>query len=182
MGFLHSVILHKQQNILQNMHCKEQYWHLQFTIVRWSSFHHICWLGIGLMLPHPPPGLSGIKNFNPGIFRDGILSNPGIPGFFGTGFPNIFDPGILLKSFGIFRDFHFCFICLSNRIIFINIYHHRWHNHHHYHCHSSSPFIGIIISDCVERASLLNVEFYVLSQCAVKKHAFITPITIKMCV
>ena len=132
--------------------------------------------------PCRSPGPSGIKNFNPGIFRDEILPNPGIPGFFGTGFPNIFDPGILLKSFGIFRDFHFCFICLSNRIIFINIYHHRWHNHHHYHCHSSSPFIGIIISDCVERASLLNVEFYVLSQCAVKKHAFITPITIKMCV
>ena len=40
------------------------------------------------------PGPSGIKNFNPGIFRDGILPNPGIPGFFGTGFPNIFDPGI----------------------------------------------------------------------------------------
>ena len=59
-----------------------------------------------------------------------------IPGFFGTGFPNIFDPGISGKSFGIFRDFHFCFICLSNRIIFINIYHHLRHNHHpppHYH-------------------------------------------------
>ena len=39
-------------------------------------------------------GPNGIKNFNPGIFRDGILPNPGIPGFFGTGFSNIFDPGI----------------------------------------------------------------------------------------
>ena len=82
------------------------------------------------------PGPSGIKNFNPGIFQDGILPNPGIPGFFGTGFPNIFDPGISGKSFGIFRDFHFCFICMSNRIIFINLYHHLRHNHHpppHYH-------------------------------------------------
>ena len=102
------------------------------------------------------------------IFQDRILPNPGIPRFFGTGFPNIFDPGILLKSFGIFWDFHFCFICLSNRIIFINIYHHHQPNHHHYHCHSSSPFIEIIISDCVERASLLYVAFYVLSQSAVK--------------
>ena len=57
-------------------------------------------------------GPSGIKNLNPEIFRDGILPNPGIPGFFGTGFPNIFDPGILGKSFGIFRDFHFAsFAC-----------------------------------------------------------------------
>ena len=39
-------------------------------------------------------GPSGIKNFNPGIFRDGIFPNPEIPGFLGTGFPNIFDPGI----------------------------------------------------------------------------------------
>ena len=88
--------------------------------------------------PCRSPGPSGIKNFNPGIFRDEILPNPGIPGFFGTGFPNIFDPGILLKNFGIFRDFHFCFICLSNRIIFINIYHHHLHSsptillHHHH--------------------------------------------------
>ena len=107
--------------------------------------------GIVLLQGNTP---SGIKNFN--------------PGFFGTGFPNIFDHGILLKSFGIFWDFHFCFICLSNRIIFINIYHHHQPNHHHYHCHSSSPFIEIIISDCVERASLLYVAFYVLSQSAVK--------------
>ena len=81
-------------------------------------------------------GPSGIKNLNPEIFRDGILPNPGIPGFFGMGFPNIFYPGISGKSFGIFRDFHFCFICLSNRIIFINLYHHLRHNHHpppHYH-------------------------------------------------
>ena len=42
----------------------------------------------------PGAGPNGIKNFNPGIFRDGILPNPGIPGFFGTGFSNIFDPGI----------------------------------------------------------------------------------------
>ena len=31
-------------------------------------------------------GPRGIKIFNPGIFRDRILPNPGIPGFFGTGF------------------------------------------------------------------------------------------------
>ena len=92
-------------------------------------------------------GPSGIKNFNPGIFRDGILPNPGIPGFFGTGFPNIFYPRILLKSFGIFRDFHLCLICLTNWIIFITIYHHHRHNHHQNHCHSSSLFIEIIISD-----------------------------------
>ena len=42
----------------------------------------------------PRAGPNGIKNFNPGIFRDGILPNPGIPGFFGTGFSNIFYPGI----------------------------------------------------------------------------------------
>ena len=65
-----------------------------------------------------PAGPNGIKNFNPGIFRDGILPNPGIPGSFGTGFSNIFDPGILGKTFGIFRDFHFYFIRLSNWIIF----------------------------------------------------------------
>ena len=57
-------------------------------------------------------GPNGIKNFNPGIFRDGILPNPGIPGFFGTGFSNIFDPGILGKTFGIFWDFHFYFYLL----------------------------------------------------------------------
>ena len=50
----------------------------------------------------PPSGPNGIKNFNPGIFQDGILPNPGIPGFFGTGFSNFFDPGILGKTFGIF--------------------------------------------------------------------------------
>ena len=58
-------------------------------------------LHVGHLIYHHV-GPSGIKNFNPGIFRDEILPNPGIPGFFGTGFPNIFDPGILLKSFGIF--------------------------------------------------------------------------------
>ena len=31
------------------------------------------------------PGPSGIKNFQSRDFRDGILQNPGIPGFFGTG-------------------------------------------------------------------------------------------------
>ena len=31
------------------------------------------------------PGSSGIKNFQSREFRDGILQNPGIPGFFGTG-------------------------------------------------------------------------------------------------
>ena len=30
-------------------------------------------------------GPSGIKNFQSRDFRDGILQNPGIPGFFGTG-------------------------------------------------------------------------------------------------
>ena len=30
-------------------------------------------------------GSSGIKNFQSRDFRDGILQNPGIPGFFGTG-------------------------------------------------------------------------------------------------
>ena len=41
-----------------------------------------------------PSGPNGIKNFNPGIFRDGILPNPGIPGFFGTGLTYFFHPGI----------------------------------------------------------------------------------------
>ena len=86
------------------------------------------------------PGPNGIKNFNPGIFRDGILPNPGIPGFFGTGFSNIFDPGILGKTFGIFWDFHFYFICLSNWIIFINLYHH--HCRHHLHCTSATVITG----------------------------------------
>ena len=31
------------------------------------------------------PGSSGIKNLQSRDFRDGILQNPGIPGFFGTG-------------------------------------------------------------------------------------------------
>ena len=33
----------------------------------------------------------------------------------------------------------------------------------------------------VERTSLLNVAFYVLSQSTVRNHVFATPITIKMC-
>ena len=37
----------------------------------------------------PSSGPSGIKIFYPGILRDGILPNPGIPGFFGTGFTPI---------------------------------------------------------------------------------------------
>ena len=64
--------------------CNHNYLILTFTDCIWSA------------------GPSGIKNLNPGIFRDGILPNPGIPGFFGTGFPNIFDPGIKGNSFGIF--------------------------------------------------------------------------------
>ena len=59
-----------------------------------KSFH---WHHLVLCTWHqlvPPAGPNGIKNFNPGIFRDGILPNPGIPGFFGMGFSNIFDPGI----------------------------------------------------------------------------------------
>ena len=57
-------------------------------------------------------GPNGIKNLNPGIFRDGILPNPGIPGFFGTGFSNIFDPGIKEKISGFFGIFIFAsFAC-----------------------------------------------------------------------
>ena len=37
-------------------------------------------------------GPSVLQNFNPG--RDGILQNPGIPGFFGTGLTKYFHPGI----------------------------------------------------------------------------------------
>ena len=78
---------------------------------------------------HPPwAGPSGIKIFNPGIFRDGIWPNPGIPGFSGTGFTLIFDPGIVQKISGIFRDFGFCFMCWSNHIIFINLYVYHRHN------------------------------------------------------
>ena len=33
-------------------------------------------------------------------FRDGILQNPGIPGFFGTGLAWNFYPGILPKKYG----------------------------------------------------------------------------------
>ena len=73
-------------------------------------------------------GPSGIKIFNPGIFRDGIWPNPGIPGFSGTGFTLIFDPGIVQKISGIFRDFGFCFMCWSNHIIFINLYVYHRHN------------------------------------------------------
>ena len=50
--------------------------------------------------PCRSPGPSGIKNFNPGIFRDEILPNPGIPGFFGTGLAWNFYPGILPKKYG----------------------------------------------------------------------------------
>ena len=53
------------------------------------------------------PGPSGIKIFNPGIFRDGILPNPGIPGFFGTGFTLIFNPGIVQKFLRDFSGFLF---------------------------------------------------------------------------
>ena len=67
------------------------------------------------------PGPNGIKNFNPGIFRDGILPNPGIPGFFGTGFSNIFDPGILGKTFGIFIFTLFACQIVSFLSIFIII-------------------------------------------------------------
>ena len=38
------------------------------------------------------PGPSVLRNFNLG--RDGILQNPGIPGFFGTGLTYFFHPGI----------------------------------------------------------------------------------------
>ena len=45
-------------------------------------------------------GSSGIKNFQSRDFRDGILQNPGIPGFFGTGLAWNFYPGIFPKKNG----------------------------------------------------------------------------------
>ena len=51
---------------------------------------------------HPPSvlwtGPKGIKNFQSRIFQDGILQNPGIPGFFRTGLALNFFPGILPKK------------------------------------------------------------------------------------
>ena len=44
------------------------------------------------------PGSSGIKNFQSREFRDGILQNPGIPGFFGTGLAWNFIPGFYQKK------------------------------------------------------------------------------------
>ena len=65
-------------------------------------------------------GPNGIKNFNPGIFRDGILPNPGIPGF-----SNIFDPGIL----GKFSGFSFLLYLLVKLDHFFNPYHHHFRHH-----------------------------------------------------
>ena len=59
-----------------------------------DTFENAQWRKVKQMQPVWLSGPNGIKNFNPGIFRDGILPNPGIPGFFGMGFSNIFDPGI----------------------------------------------------------------------------------------
>ena len=46
------------------------------------------------------PGPNGIKKFQSWDFQDGILQNPGIPGFFGTGLACNFIPGIYQKSTG----------------------------------------------------------------------------------
>ena len=54
-----------------------------------------------LFTNHSQPGPSGIKIFNPRIFRDGI------PGFFGTGFTLIFNPGIVQKFLRDFSGFLF---------------------------------------------------------------------------
>ena len=93
-----------------------------------------------------------------------------IPEFFKTGFPNIFDPEILLKSFVIFRNFCFCFICLLNRIIFINLYHHHRHNHNHHHYHSSQSMRSSF-------AALLSHY----PQIDVRNHIVTMPITVLMC-
>ena len=50
----------------------------------------------------------------------GFCQIPRCRNFLGRDFPISFYPRILGKHFGIFQDFHFCFICLSNLIIFIN--------------------------------------------------------------
>ena len=74
-------------------------WYFWNAVAFWEDLRFcICAgrLGALLMLLLVRP-YNGIKNFNPGIFRDGILPNPGIPGF-----SNFFDPGILGKTFGIF--------------------------------------------------------------------------------
>ena len=44
------------------------------------------------------PGPNGIENFQTRDFRDRILQNPGIPGFFGTGLALNFYPRILPKK------------------------------------------------------------------------------------
>ena len=78
---------------------KSSMYHL--CIVGASSVHHQC---INALCSSGP---SGIKIFNPGIFRDGIMPNPGIPGFFGTGFTLIFNPGIVQKFLRDFSGFLF---------------------------------------------------------------------------
>ena len=65
--------------------------------------------------------------------------------FSGRDFPIFFIPGFRKK----FRDFHFCFICLSNRIIFINIYHHHLHSSPTillYHHHSLRSLLATLLS------------------------------------
>ena len=49
------------------------------------------------------PGPNGINNFHSRDFRDEILKNPGISGFFGTGLAWNFYPVILPKSPGSLR-------------------------------------------------------------------------------
>ena len=91
---------------------------------------------------------NGIKNFNPGIFRDGIWPNPGIPGFSGTGFTLIFDPGIVQKISGISRDFGFCFVCWSNHI---NLY--------VYHCHNcKNEFVCMILKSISKENRTSNTK------------------------
>ena len=131
-------------------------------------------------------GPSGIKIFNPGIFWTGFCQIPGSRDFSGRDFPIFLIPGFQGNLSGFFGIFIFAsFACqigsfssifiitfvIIITLLLITI-------------KSMSEIIQLPCQfqfQCVERTSLLNVAFYVLSQSAVKNHAFTTPITIKMC-
>ena len=96
----------------------------------------------------PEQAPAGSRIYNPGISGTGFCKIPGSRDFSGWDFPIFLIPGFR-KKIVIFRDFHFCFICLSNRIIFINIYHHHLHSSPTillYHHHSLRSLLATLLS------------------------------------
>ena len=90
---------------------------IQSTQPQWC--HHTSYLYTARQSPRGP-GPSRMKNFNPGIFRDRILPSPEYR-VFQDGVFQYFLSRDFRKKIGIFRDFHFCFICFSHYLKFMSM-------------------------------------------------------------